>query len=128
MWKFILNPLSLKFRKNSWNRKTVFAGYPPIHPNATSRIIITENPTIVAIVTVSIFSSILSRIYKGRYLPGSSWTRQHFWFTALKRNMAAYLSNIWSKKVIAGFVELVCMGKIPVKTRMGGLFLEEIRY
>jgi len=61
-----------------------------------------------------ILSSILNRVYKGRYLPGLSWSRQHFWFTALKRNIAAYLSNTWSQGVIAGFVKLVRVGKIPV--------------
>jgi len=61
-----------------------------------------------------IFSSILNRIYKGGYLPGLSWSRQHFWFTALKRNIAAYLSNTWDKGEIAGFIKLIRMGKIPV--------------
>jgi hypothetical protein len=61
-----------------------------------------------------IFSSVLNRVYKGRYLPGLSWARQHFWFTALKRNIAAYLSNTWSKGMIAGFVKLIQIGKIPV--------------
>ncbi len=61
-----------------------------------------------------IFSSILNRVYKGRYLPGLSWSRQHFWFTALKRNITAYLSNTWHQGVTAGFVELVRIGKIPV--------------
>jgi len=61
-----------------------------------------------------IFSSIRSQIYAGRYLPGLSWSRQHFWFTALKRNIAAYLSNRWSKGLIAGFIELIRINKIPV--------------
>jgi hypothetical protein len=62
----------------------------------------------------TIFSSILKRVYKGRYLPGISWSRQHFWFTALKRNINAYLSNTWEKGIFAGFRELVRMNKIPV--------------
>ncbi len=62
----------------------------------------------------TIFSSILSRINKGRYLPGLSWSRQHFWFTALKRNIIAYLSNTWNKGITAGFFKLFRMGKIPV--------------
>lgn len=61
-----------------------------------------------------IFSSLRSRIYKGRYLPGLSWSRQHFWFAALKRNIAAYLSNTWKNEIIAGFLKLIRMGKIPV--------------
>ncbi len=61
-----------------------------------------------------IFSSIRSRIYKGRYLQELSWSRQHFWFSALKRNITAYLSNTWNKGMIAGFIELIRMGKTPV--------------
>ncbi len=61
-----------------------------------------------------IFSSIVNRIYKNRYLPGLSWNRQHFWFTALKRNIIAYLSNTWDKGIIAGFIQLIRMDKIPV--------------
>lgn len=61
-----------------------------------------------------IFSSILNRVYKDRYLSGLSWSRQHFWFVALKRNIAAYLSNTWNQGIVAGFVELIRMGKIPV--------------
>jgi len=61
-----------------------------------------------------IFSSIVSRIRKNRYLPGLSWSRQHFWFTALKRNTIAYLSNAWNKGILAGFAELIRIGKIPV--------------
>lgn len=61
-----------------------------------------------------IFSSIVNRIYKNRYLPGLSWNRQHFWFTALKRNITAYLSNTWDKGIIAGFIQLIRMDKIPV--------------
>ena len=54
-----------------------------------------------------IFASIMSRVYKSRYLPELSWSRQHFWFTALKRNIAAYLSNSWNQGVIAGFIKLI---------------------
>jgi len=62
----------------------------------------------------TIFLSILNRVYRGRYLLRISWNRQHFWFTALKRNINAYLSNAWNKGIIAGFRELVRMNKIPV--------------
>ena len=61
-----------------------------------------------------IFLSIVNRVYKNRYLPGLSWSRQHFWFTALKRNINAYLSNSWNKGFAAGFRELIQRGKIPV--------------
>ena len=61
-----------------------------------------------------IFSSILSRLYKNRYLPGISWSRQHFWFTSLQRNITAYLSNTWNNGIAAGFLKLFRMGKIPV--------------
>ncbi len=61
-----------------------------------------------------ILTSIMSRLYTDRYLPELSWNRQHFWFTALKRNIAAYLSNSWDKGVVAGFIKLIGMGKIPV--------------
>jgi len=64
--------------------------------------------------TRTIFLSILNRVYKDRYLTGISWSRQHFWFTALRRNIMAYLSNTWEKGIIAGFRELVRMNKIPV--------------
>lgn len=62
----------------------------------------------------TIFSSILCRVCKNKYLSQLSWSRQHFWFTALKRNINAYLSNSWSKGIAAGFRELFKMGKIPV--------------
>jgi len=62
----------------------------------------------------TIFASILSRIYKSRYLPQLSWSRQHFWFAALKRNINAYLSNTWNKGLASGFMELVRMDKLPV--------------
>ena len=61
-----------------------------------------------------IFLSIWNRVCKNRYLPGLSWSRQHFWFTALKRNITAYLSNTWDKGIIAGFFRLIRMDKIPV--------------
>jgi hypothetical protein len=61
-----------------------------------------------------IFASIMSRVYKSRYLPELSWSRQHFWFTALKRNIAAYLSNSWNQGEIEGFIKLIDMGKNPV--------------
>ncbi|MBU0972406.1 MAG: hypothetical protein KKC20_17280 [Proteobacteria bacterium] len=61
-----------------------------------------------------IFLSILHRVFNNRYLPGLSWSRQHFWFTALKRNINAYLSNTWSKGITAGFRKLIRMNKIPV--------------
>ena len=64
--------------------------------------------------TKLIFSSILNRIYKDCYLPGLSWNRQHLWFTALKRNISAYLSNSWNKGISAGLIELIRMGKNPV--------------
>ena len=62
----------------------------------------------------TIFASILSRIYNNKYLPRLPWSRQHFWFTALKRNVNAYLSNSWDKGIAAGFRELVKMNKVPV--------------
>jgi wobble nucleotide-excising tRNase len=62
----------------------------------------------------TIFSSMLCRFYKGSYLSELSWTRQHFWFTALKRNIRAYLSNAWDKGIPAGFRKFIGMGKIPV--------------
>jgi len=62
----------------------------------------------------TIFSSILSRVYKNKYLAEASWSRQHFWFTALNRNINAYLSNSWNKGIAAGFRELIRMNKIPV--------------
>ena len=61
-----------------------------------------------------IFSSIMNRVCRIRYLPQLSWSRQHFWFTALKRNILAHLSNSWGKGILAGFFELIRMGKIPV--------------
>lgn len=64
--------------------------------------------------TRMIFSSILGRVYKNKYLPGVSRNRQHFWFIALKRNIKAYLSNTWQNGIAAGFLKLLRMGKIPV--------------
>lgn len=63
-----------------------------------------------------ILASVINRVYCDRYLPGISWSRQHFWFTALKRNIAAYLPINWLKSVVAGFIELVGMGKTPVSS------------
>jgi len=62
----------------------------------------------------TIFASILVRMYQSRYLPRLSWSRQHFWFSALKRNTTAYLSNSWNKGLANGFMELVRIDKIPI--------------
>ncbi len=61
-----------------------------------------------------IYTSISNRVNQNRYLPGLSWSRQHFWFTALQRNISAYLSNTWDQGIIAGFFELIRRGKVPV--------------
>jgi DNA-directed RNA polymerase subunit RPC12/RpoP len=62
----------------------------------------------------TIFASVLVRIYNSRYLSRLSWSRQHFWFTALKCNVTAYLSNTWNQGLAAGFMELIKMNKLPV--------------
>ena len=59
-------------------------------------------------------SSILLKSASNRWLAGIDRTRQCHWFSALKRRIAAYLTDTWRTGVVAGFDSLLQRGQIPV--------------
>jgi len=59
-------------------------------------------------------SSILLKSASNRWLAGIDRSRQCHWFSALKRRIAAYLSDTWRTGVVAGFDYLLQRGQIPV--------------
>ena len=59
-------------------------------------------------------ASILCKSESNRWLAGIDRTRQGHWFSALKKRIRAYLTDIWRKGVVAGFDYLLQRGQIPV--------------
>jgi hypothetical protein len=59
-------------------------------------------------------SSILLKSASNRWLAGIDRTRQCHWFRALKKRIAAYLTDTWRTGVVAGFDSLLQRGQIPV--------------
>ncbi|MEE8400412.1 MAG: hypothetical protein V3S89_15480 [Desulfobacterales bacterium] len=62
----------------------------------------------------SIRSSIVSKAGRNQWIGGIGRERQHHWFRSLCRKIKAYLTDAWSKGVVAGFDRLWKMGQIPV--------------
>ena len=59
-------------------------------------------------------ASILCKSACNRWLAGIDHCRQCHWFNALKKKVAAYLTDIWRKGVVAGFDYFLQRGQIPV--------------
>ena len=62
----------------------------------------------------SIRSSIESKTDWNKWTGGISRERQQHWFKSLCRKIKAYLTDIWSQGVVAGFDRLWKLGQIPV--------------
>jgi hypothetical protein len=62
----------------------------------------------------TIRSSIARKSKTDRWLDGIGRARQCHWFRALKKRIAAYLTNTWRKGVVAGFDYLLQLDQIPV--------------
>ncbi len=62
----------------------------------------------------AIRSSILSKVWSGKWVDDIDRNRQCHWHRALLKRIRAYLTNKWRKGIVAGFDYLLGLGQIPV--------------
>ena len=59
-------------------------------------------------------SNLSIRIETGRWSPGGSHSRKGHWLRSLRRRVAAYLGNAWSRRLMEAFDHFINRGIIPV--------------